>query len=112
MMTGGGAHPRGRLTTPRAIDAQPVRRAPAAIVTGALAVSSADRGSRDLQPTERVPGLRAAFRPTPDNGSFATAAEQMFFYGAPLAHVVAYCEHLRMANISRRYMQLSRRMAR
>jgi hypothetical protein len=47
-----------------------------------------------------------------DGGAFATAAEQMFFHGAPLAHVVAYCEHLRMANINRRNMELSRRIAR
>jgi hypothetical protein len=36
----------------------------------------------------------------------------MFFHGAPLAHVVAYCEHLRMANINRRNMELTRRIAR
>lgn len=42
----------------------------------------------------------------------ATAAELMFFKGAPLAHVVDYCEHMRMENISRRNMEMSRRMGR
>jgi hypothetical protein len=42
----------------------------------------------------------------------ATAAEMMFFSGAPLAHVVAYREHLRMASIARRYHEFSRRMGR
>lgn len=47
-----------------------------------------------------------------DECGLATAAELMFFYGAPLAHVVAYCEHLRLENINRRNMELSRRIAR
>ena len=42
----------------------------------------------------------------------ATAAEMMFFNGAPLAHVVAYREHLRLASIARRTEEFSRRMRR
>lgn len=42
--------------------------------------------------------------------SMATAGELMFFGGAPLAHVVAYREHLRMAGIRRRNIELSERM--
>ena len=47
-----------------------------------------------------------------DECGLATAAELMYFFGAPLAHVVAYCEHLRLENINRRNMELSRRIAR
>ena len=42
----------------------------------------------------------------------ATAAELMFFNGAPLAHVVAYREHLRLEGIARRNQEFSRRMRR
>lgn len=42
----------------------------------------------------------------------ATAAEMMFFNGAPLAHVVAYRERLRMEGIARRTEEFSRRMRR
>lgn len=42
----------------------------------------------------------------------ATAAELMFFNGAPLAHVVAYREHLRLDGIARRNLEFSRRMRR
>lgn len=42
----------------------------------------------------------------------ATAAELMFFNGAPLAHVVAYREHLRMESIACRNTELSRSMRR
>jgi hypothetical protein len=69
----------------------------------------------DLRQTQWGPGSPGAATQATlqtDDCAFATAAEQMFFLGAPLAHVVAYCEHLRMANISRRNMELSRRIAR
>lgn len=39
-----------------------------------------------------------------------TASELMFFGGAPLAHVVAYGEHLRMERIARRNQACSRRI--
>lgn len=42
----------------------------------------------------------------------ATAAEMMFFNGAPLAHVVAYREHLRLEGIARRNQEFTRRMRR
>jgi hypothetical protein len=42
----------------------------------------------------------------------ATAAEMMFFNGAPLAHVVAYRERLRMEGIAQRNREFSRRVRR
>lgn len=63
-----------------------------------------------LQPLSSDEGGRAA----PDAGEcqMATAAEMMFFNGAPLAHVVAYREHLRMESIARRYQEFSIRTRR
>jgi hypothetical protein len=42
----------------------------------------------------------------------ATAAEMMFFSGAPLAHVVAYREQLRLDGIARRNQEFSARVRR
>ncbi|MXP42115.1 hypothetical protein GRI75_10730 [Altererythrobacter soli] len=47
-----------------------------------------------------------------DDCQMATAAEMMFFSGAPLAHVVAYREHLRLDGIARRNQQFSARLRR
>lgn len=47
-----------------------------------------------------------------EDAAQATAAELMFFRGAPLAHVVAYCEHQRRVQIDRRKQELSRRAVR
>jgi len=41
-----------------------------------------------------------------------SAAEQMYFTGAPLAHVAAYDERNRLANIMRRSQQAARRRIR
>lgn len=45
-------------------------------------------------------------------GQMATAAEMMFFSGAPLAHVVAYLEQLRLDGIARRSQAFSARVRR
>jgi hypothetical protein len=45
-------------------------------------------------------------------GQMATAAEMMFFSGAPLAHVVAYREQLRLEAIARRNQEFSARVRR
>lgn len=46
------------------------------------------------------------------DGHMATAAEMMFFSGAPLAHVVAYRERLRLDSIARRNQEFSARVRR
>ena len=66
---------------------------------------------RCLPPKVRLPAARCHLRKADECG-LATAAELMYFFGAPLAHVVAYCEHLRLENINRRNMEMSRRIAR
>lgn len=68
-------------------------------------------GSKHLRPALFGDDAGAALRRADERG-LATAAELMYFFGAPLAHVVAYCEHLRLENINRRNMELSRRIAR
>src|SRR5690606_30986531 len=65
---------------------------------GLMSVSG---GSMDFQDIRQARPGDAGRSATLDAAewSMATASELMFFGGAPLAHVVAYREHLRMAGI-------------
>lgn len=68
----------------------------------------------DFQDFRQALSSDAGIRATRDveQCQMATAAELMFFNGAPLAHVVAYREHLRLEGIARRNREFSRRMRR
>lgn len=64
-------------------------------------------GFQDFRQLSSCDGCAA---PEAGEPQMATAAELMFFQGAPLAHVVAYREHLRMERIARRNQEFSRRI--
>ena len=68
----------------------------------------------DFQDFRQEPSSESGIGTMHDTCDFhmATAAELMYFNGAPLAHVVAYREHLRLEGIARRNQEFSRRTRR